>query len=98
MGQECYEIHIKGHVSASWSDWFDGLVVTNLDGGEASISGPISDQAALHGVLARLYSLNLTLLSVRRVRPDGGELMQYRMDTSDPATAACCMAMVQAAD
>jgi hypothetical protein len=73
MSQECYAIHIKGHLSADWSDWFGGLTVTNLDGGEAIISGDIPDQAALHGVLARLYSLNLTLLAVRRVAPEMGE-------------------------
>jgi hypothetical protein len=76
MRQECYEIHIKGHLSAGWSDWFGDLTVTNLDGGEAIISGPIPDQAALHGVLARLYSLNLNLLGVRRVAPDIDEPVQ----------------------
>jgi hypothetical protein len=76
MEQEYYEIHIKGHLSADWSDWFDGLTVTNLDGGEALISGHIADQAALHGVLARLYSLNLTLLGMRRVVPELGEPVQ----------------------
>ncbi len=73
MRQEYYEIHIKGHLSADWSDWFGGLTVTNLDGGEALISGHIADQAALHGVLARLYSLNLTLLALQRVAPEASE-------------------------
>jgi len=82
MKQEYYEIHIKGHLSLNWSDWFDGLTVTNLDGGEALISGHIADQAALHGVLARLYSLNLTLLGVRRVAPEVGEPVQCGMATS----------------
>jgi hypothetical protein len=76
MERERYEIHIKGHLSASWSDWFDGLTVTNLDGGEAVISGTIPDQAALYGVLAQMYSLNLTLLEVRRVAPEVGEPVQ----------------------
>lgn len=75
MGQQCYEIRIKGHVSADWSDWFHGLVVTNLESGQARISGPIPDQAALHGVLAQIYALNLTLLEVRRVAPDADELI-----------------------
>lgn len=76
MEQERYEIRIKGHLGASWSDWFDGLTLTNLDGGEALLSGPLPDQAALHGVLARMYTLNLTLLEVRRVAPDSGEPVQ----------------------
>ena len=75
MEQERYEIHIKGHLSANWSDWFDGLTVTNLDQGESLIAGPVQDQAALHGLLARVYSLNLTLLGVRRVMPESGERM-----------------------
>jgi hypothetical protein len=82
MKQEYYEIHIKGHLSLNWSDWFDGLTVTNLDGGEALISGHIADQAALHGVLTRLHSLNLTLLGVRRVAPEVGERVQCGMATS----------------
>ncbi len=74
--QERYEIYIKGHLSASWSDWFDGLTVTNLDGGEAIISGAIPDQAALYAVLNRMYALNLILLEVRRVARDDGEQAQ----------------------
>jgi hypothetical protein len=76
MGQECYEIHIKGHLSTGWSDWFDGLTVTNLEGEEALISGALPDQAALYGVLNRMYTLNLTLLEVRRVARDDGERVQ----------------------
>jgi hypothetical protein len=70
MQQEHYEIQVKGHLSVDWLDWFDGLTVTNLDGGEATISGHIADQAALYGVLTRLYFLNLTLPGVRRIAPD----------------------------
>ena len=77
MEQERYEIHIKGHLSANWSDWFDGLTVTNLDQGESLITGPVPDQAALYGVLNRMYALNLTLLEVRRVAPDCSELVQF---------------------
>jgi hypothetical protein len=76
MEQERYEIHIKGHLSTNWSDWFDGLTVTNLEQGESLIAGPVPDQAALHGLLARVYSLNLTLLGVRRVAPNDGGRVQ----------------------
>jgi hypothetical protein len=78
MRQERYEIHIKGHLGADWSDWLGGLMVTNLDGGEATISGHIPDQAALHGVLTRLYSLNMTLLGVRRIASDRDEPAHHR--------------------
>ena len=77
----CYEIHIKGHLGADWSDWFGGLTVSNLDGGEAIMSGDIPDQAAVHGVLARVYSLNLTLLEVRRIAPDAvGQVAQGKVN------------------
>ena len=46
-----YEVRVKGHLGWRWSEWFDGLEVTNLDNGEAILSGEIMDQAALHGVL-----------------------------------------------
>ena len=68
--EQRYEIRVRGHLSATWSDWFDGLMVRNQDGGDATITGVIRDQAALHGVLVRVHSLNLPLLEVRRVALD----------------------------
>ena len=61
---EYYEIKIKGHLEPHWSDWFGGLKVTNLEGGETLLSGPLPDQPALHGLLERIRDLNLTLISV----------------------------------
>jgi hypothetical protein len=62
-----FEIHVKGHLDQSWSDWLEGLEVTLLENGEMILSGHIPDQAALMGVLNRLYGLNLALLSVSEV-------------------------------
>ena len=59
-----YEIQIKGHLDESWSDWLEGLEVKLLENGEMILSGRIADQAALMGILTKLYGLNLTLLSV----------------------------------
>ncbi len=59
-----YEIHVKGHLDESWSDWLEGLAVKLLDNGEMILYGHIVDQAALMGTLNKLYGLNLTLLSV----------------------------------
>ncbi len=64
-----YEIRVKGHLDGRWSDWFDGLEITNLENGEAMLYGNIVDQAALHGVLAKVRDLNLALVAVSSVDP-----------------------------
>jgi hypothetical protein len=61
---EYYEIKIKGHLDPCWSDWFAGLQLTHMEGKETLLSGPLPDQAALHGLLERIRDLNLTLISV----------------------------------
>ena len=62
-----YEIHVKGQLDDSWSDWLEGLEVKLLDNGEMILFGTIGDQAALMGILNKLYRLNLSLLSVNEV-------------------------------
>ncbi len=59
-----FEIRVKGHLDDSWTDWLEDLEMKLLDNGEMILSGHIKDQAALMGILNRLYSLNLTLLSI----------------------------------
>ena len=66
-GAGFFEIRVKGHLSNEWSDWLEGLEVKLLENGEMILSGPIVDQAALMGVLNKLYRLNLALLSVSEV-------------------------------
>ena len=63
MDQRHYTICIEGHLAADWSDWFEGLAVHPETGGETVLSGTL-DQAALHGVLARVRDLGLVLVSV----------------------------------
>jgi len=66
-----YEICIEGVLDASWSAWFDGLRISgDADGKTTTISGPIRDQAALHGLLSRIRDLGLPLIAVRRLPPD----------------------------
>jgi hypothetical protein len=65
-----YEICVKGLLDGSWSAWFDGLQVTSDYRGQTSIAGPVVDQAALHGLLAKVRDLGLELLAVRRTDPD----------------------------
>jgi hypothetical protein len=64
-----YEIRVKGHLDAHWTAWFAGLEITNLQNGEAVLSGEIADQAALHGVLAKVRDLGLPLIAVACVGP-----------------------------
>ena len=62
-----YEIHVRGQLDESWSDWLEGLEVKLIDNGEMILFGHIEDQAALMGTLNKLYRLNLTLLSLSEV-------------------------------
>ena len=61
-----YEIRVEGHLTDRWSDWFEGLVIHNDSNGETILSGPLSDQSALLGVLNKIQALNLTFISVNR--------------------------------
>ncbi len=65
-----YEIHVKGHLGPRWTAWFDGLSVTNVDGGMTVIRGSVVDQAALHGLLQKLRDIGLPLVSVTQIPLD----------------------------
>ena len=64
-----YEIRIKGHLAGRWADWFGGLTITLQDNGETLLTGPVVDQAALHGLLRKVRDLGMPLLSVIAVEP-----------------------------
>lgn len=61
---EFYEIMVKGHLDARWSEWFTGMTLKHIEGDGTLISGALPDQAALYGLLERIRDLNLTLISV----------------------------------
>ena len=61
-----YNIRVEGYLDPSWSEWMEGVTITPLENGETLISGPIVDQAALHGLLIKIRDLNLKLIVVER--------------------------------
>jgi hypothetical protein len=71
---ELYEIRIKGHLENRWANWFEGLTITALDNGETLLTGPVVDQAALHGLLSKVRDMGIPLLSVIRVEPKPADL------------------------
>ena len=64
-----YQIRIKGHLGRQWTDWFEGLTITLEEDGETLLTGPVVDDAALHGLLKKVRDLGMPLLSVIRVEP-----------------------------
>ena len=68
---ELHEIRVEGHLDERWADWLEGLTFTHETDGTTTLTGPLADQAALHGVLNRIRDLALPIVSVRRISPDG---------------------------
>lgn len=64
-----YQIRIKGHLGREWTDWFAGLTITLDANGDTLLTGPVVDQAALHGLLRTVRDLGMPLLAVNRVEP-----------------------------
>jgi len=65
--QALYQIEVKGNLDQKWSDWFDGLTITPLPNDATILTGLVTDQAALHGLLAKVRDLGLPLLLVKRM-------------------------------
>ena len=68
-----YQIRIKGHLGPQWTEWFEGMTVTREENGDTLLTGPVVDQAALHGLLKKVRDLGLPLLSVIRVETGQGD-------------------------
>ena len=64
-----YQIRIKGHLGCGWTDWFEGLTITLEEDGDTLLTGPVIDQAALHGLLKKVRDLGMPLVSIRPVEP-----------------------------
>jgi hypothetical protein len=62
-----YQIRVKGSLDETWADWFDGFSITPQSSGETVLTGPVRDQAALHGLLSKIRDLGLPLVGVERI-------------------------------
>jgi hypothetical protein len=65
-----YQIRVEGHLGQEWMDWFDGMTITLEEDGDTLLTGPVMDQAALHGLLKKVRDLGLPLVSVCPVKPN----------------------------
>ena len=73
-----YQIRIKGHLGPQWTEWFEGMAVTREENGDTLLTGPVVDQAALHGLLKKVRDLGLPLLSVIRVETGQGDVTNVK--------------------
>ena len=73
MAAAVYQIVVAGQLDGAWSEWFAGLTVTLGEHGETILTGPLADQAALHGVLIKIRDLGLPLLQLSRIAPETPE-------------------------
>lgn len=79
-----YEIRIKGHLDAQWMTWFEGLAITLEEDGTTLLSGPVADQAALHGLLRKVRDLGMPLVSVVQIQSNRSKKGE-KMNTSGNA-------------
>ena len=73
-----YQIRIKGHLGQQWADWFEGLTITLEDNDNTLLTGPVVDQAALHGLLKKVRDLGMPLLSVERIEPGKADVSDVK--------------------
>lgn len=66
-----YQIKVQGHLDTQWSDWLYGMTITQEGDGITTLYGPLPDQTVLHSVLGRIRDMNLPLISVNHIVPDG---------------------------
>ena len=78
-----YQIRLRGHLGAEWTDWFEGLTVTLEEDGDTLLTGPVVDQAALHGLLKRVRDLGMSLVSVNQVQCNETHLYSSKKETKN---------------
>jgi len=78
-----YQIRIRGHLGRHWTDWFEDLTITVLDNGDTLLTGPVLDQAALHGLLRKVRDLAMPLVSLMHVKPGQADTPDTKQDMND---------------
>ena len=73
-----YQIRIRGHLGHDWTDWFEGLTITLEEDGDTLLTGPVIDQAALHGLLKKVRDLGMPLVSVSPVEPGQADASEVK--------------------
>lgn len=68
-----YEIRLRGHMDRQWANWFNGMSITLEENGDTLLTGPVIDQAALHGLLRRIRDLGIPLLALTCIKNDEGD-------------------------
>ena len=74
-----YEIRLKGHLDNRWADWFEGLTITLEEDGDTLLTGPVVDQAALHGLLKKVRDLGMPLVSVSPLEHGQAETLEVKL-------------------
>ena len=72
-----YQIRVKGHLRPEWTEWFDDMIIIHETDGTTTLSGPVPDQAALHGLLIKVRDLGLELIAVNRGDPGQANVVEF---------------------
>lgn len=85
MAPTLYRIRVRGHLRPEWSEWFEGMTISDDPDGNSTLSGLVADQAALHGLLLRVHDLGLVLMGVEVISTPAPASM--RSDTRECSEA-----------
>jgi hypothetical protein len=85
-----YQIRVRGVLDSQWSDWFDEMTVSPQANGDTLLTGPVRDQSALHGILAKIRDLGVPLLSLTRIKAVPGTGASTR-DVNDGLQGGICV-------